>query len=246
MKPKALLLHAWGTNRDTDLADAFELAGAEVEILVMQQLDELRAALRHCQIVALPGGFSYGDALGAGRLWALDLRLHLAEALHDFVASGRPLLGICNGFQTLVQSGILPGPAAPACTLTHNQGGSFQCRWVTLKPCGQSLWTAHLEEPIDCPVAHGEGNFQPGSGAFPEEAVALRYVESDASPALGFPANPNGSWNDVAGITNPAGNVLGLMPHPENHIHPFQHPLHQRGQQGRLGLPLLVQAVRHC
>ncbi|GAB4531086.1 MAG: phosphoribosylformylglycinamidine synthase I [Anaerolineales bacterium] len=251
---QALILHAPGTNRDGDLAFALQQAGAEVHIRPLTRLREERTRWLDYDLLALPGGFSYGDALGAGRLWALDLQTWFADQMQAFVASGRPVIGICNGFQALVKSGILPGDGSAA-TLTHNASGHFECRWVTLvpNPACDSFWLRGLE-PFTCPVAHGEGRFLAAAqadlspaapAAFPANRIALRYALPDGRPAAGaYPANPNGSPGDVAAIVNPAGNVLGLMPHPEDHIHPYQHPAWTRGHPGGLALPLLRNAVR--
>lgn len=247
--PSVLILHAPGTNRDTDLAYAFAQAGADVNISPLTQLHTERTRWLDYDLLALPGGFSYGDALGAGRLWALDLSTWFADQLRVFVTSGRPVLGICNGFQALVKSGILPDNGRAA-TLTFNASGHFECRWVTLapNPSNPSPWLRGLAR-ITCPVAHGEGRFlaagqrdlaPEASSVLPEVLIALRYIRADGSPANGaYPVNPNGSPGDVAGITNPQGNVLGLMPHPEDHVHPWQHPAWTRGLGGGLGLSLL-------
>ncbi|GAB4502465.1 MAG: phosphoribosylformylglycinamidine synthase I [Anaerolineales bacterium] len=256
MKPTALILQARGTNRDLDVAEALALAGAEA---IFAPLNELRAAkkrLADYQMLVLPGGFSYADALGAGKLLALDLNSYFEEQISTFVAAGKPVIGICNGFQALVKAGILPGGAEQAslpATLTFNECGHFECRWVTLAPLSQNcLWTRGLKEQIICPVSHGEGNFQPLrasllNGLAANDQIALTYVLPDGAPANGaYPFNPNGSALDIAAICNPAGNVLGLMPHPENHIYPWQHPRHTRGESHGSGLALFQNGVEYC
>jgi phosphoribosylformylglycinamidine synthase subunit PurQ / glutaminase len=294
MNPTALILQARGTNRDLDVAEALTLAGADP---VFAPLNELRAGKKHFsdyQMLILPGGFSYADALGAGKLLALDLNSYFEEEIAAFVAAGRPVIGICNGFQALVKSGILPGngviargvapkqspvkrdesrrgeiassletaPRTPAlaggarddmATLTFNQQGHFECRWVNLQPISQKcIWTQGLDEIITCPVSHGEGNFQTNhqlliTNLVSSDQIALTYTQTDGSPANGdYPANPNGSLLDIAGICNPAGNVLGLMPHPENHIHAWQHPRHTRGESGQSGLVLFENGVKYA
>ena len=162
MKPRVLIIHASGTNRDLESARACELAGGTPEIVHVNQLRNGNHRLNDYQMLVIPGGFSYGDALGAGKVLSLDLLLHFKDDLTQFVAAGKPVIGICNGFQALVKSGFLPandevGPA----TLTFNESGRFECRWVTLLPEPNSacLFTQGLEEPIYCPVAHGEGRF---------------------------------------------------------------------------------------
>lgn len=243
---KALILHAPGTNRDNDLADAIRLAGGEPEIRPLSRLREERVNWQDYGLLALPGGFSYGDALGAGKLFALDMQTWFEDALHAFVDSGRPVIGICNGFQALVKSGILPGSEMRA-TLTYNQSAQFECRWVTLAPNknNPSLWLEGLDL-IECPVAHGEGRFMMQAGTeLPDDCVALSYTYPDGSPASSvYPVNPNGSPNDIAGITNSKGNVLGLMPHPENHIYSYQHPNWTCGEQNGLGLALFKNGIK--
>lgn len=263
MKPTALILQAHGTNRDLDVAEALSLSGAEP---VFAPLNELRAGKKQFsdyQMLVVPGGFSYADALGAGKLLALDLNSYFAEEIAAFVAAGKPVIGICNGFQALVKSGILPGIdgiASPGgakqsaqTTLTFNAQGHFECRWVNLAPVSQQcLWTKGLEENITCPIAHGEGNFQTSQQSLlnylvSNDQIALTYTHPDGSPANGeYPANPSGSMLDVAGICNPAGNVLGLMPHPENHIHPWQHPRRTRGESSGSGLALFENGVKYA
>jgi len=261
MKPKALILQAYGTNRDYDVAEALTLAGAEA---VPVPLNDLRAGKKHFgdyQMLVLPGGFSYADALGAGKLLAIDLSAYFIDEINRFVESRKPVIGICNGFQALIKSGILPfgkdekkeERGKMAATLTFNAGGHFECRWVTLKAVSQEcIWTKGLETLIECPIAHGEGNFQVNPAFdLPEFAangqVALVYARPDGSPAAaGYPENPNGSVHDIAGICNPQGNVLGLMPHPENYIHPFQHPNWTRGVSRHSGLALFENGVKYA
>lgn len=262
MKPKALILQAHGTNRDYDAAEALTLAGADPEGV---PLNHLRSGKKHFgdyQMLVLPGGFSYADALGAGKLLAIDLNTYFVNEIDQFVSAGKPVIGICNGFQALVKSGILPGERLEnskqrvvhsAVTLTFNSQGHFECRWVTIMPVSQKcIWTKKLSENITCPIAHGEGNFQtaelfPLSSFFKQDQIALTYIHTDGSPADGeYPANPNGSVFDIAGICNPQGNVLGLMPHPENHIHPFQHPNWTRGANHHSGLALFQNGVKYA
>ena len=257
-KIPVLILHASGTNRDGEAARACQLAGGRPEIV---HINQLRAgAFRLCDygLVVLPGGFSYGDALGAGVRQALDLQIFFRDQMQEYVSSGRMVLGICNGFQTLVKAGLLPGGdgveesahaargtagGQRAVTLTYNQRRRFECRWVHLKvetgACAGFL--AGLDEPIFCPVAHGEGNLQVASSEDLERLekanlIAFRYADRNGNPAAGrYPTNPNGSAADIAGLCNPQGNVLGLMPHPEDHVDSIQNPL---GGTGGLGLAL--------
>jgi phosphoribosylformylglycinamidine synthase len=262
MKPKALILQARGTNRDPDVAEALTLAGADPQPVPLNELRAGKKQFADYQMLVVAGGFSYADALGAGKLLALDLNSYFNEEISKFVVSGKPVIGICNGFQALVKSGILPSQrienreqrvVEANATLTFNAQGHFECRWVTLKPVSQKcIWTKGLNELIECPIAHGEGNFQtseffPLSSFIDNDQIAITYVRADGSSANGdYPINPNGSILDIAGICNPQGNVLGLMPHPENHIHSYQHPNWTRGVQGRSGLTLFQNGVNYA
>lgn len=245
MKPSILILHASGTNRDTEAARACELAGGAPEIVHINQLRRGDRRFQEYQMLLIPGGFSYGDALGAGARLALDLQVFFRDELHTFVQSGKPVLGICNGFQTLVKAGLLPGGQSTnhesrPVTLTENASGHFECRWVHLAVNRQARagFLAAIDELIFCPVAHGEGNFQVKDEATLAQLerdglVALRYVDAAGQPASEqYPLNPNGSVRDIAGICNAQGNVVGLMPHPEDHQLPSQNPLGTRGQLG--------------
>jgi len=253
MKARALILHANGTNRDLDAAQAISLAGGEPVIRHINELRRSKASWADYRMLVVPGGFSYADALGAGKLMAIDLNSYFADELQRFVELGKPVIGICNGFQTLVKAHVLPGQQDIEATLTFNQAGHFECRWVTLLARSQKcVWTRGLEQAVECPVAHGEGNFYTRQAAMlaqlaANDQIALVYAGPDGAPAGGvYPHNPNGSMSDIAGICNPAGNVLGLMPHPENHIFAQQHPRWTRGAKGGLGLPLFENGVRYA
>lgn len=255
-QPRILILHASGTNRDGEAARAVELAGGSAEIVHLNRLRAGERTIGDYDGLLLPGGFSYGDALGAGARLALDLKVYFDEAIGEFVASGKPVLGICNGFQTLVKAGILPEvtEGTRRVTLAENARGHFECRWVHLRaePSSRAGWLHAIDELIFCPIAHGEGNVQVADDATldaleAERLVAFRYVDDEGSDARGaYPLNPNGSVADIAGLTNRRGNVVGLMPHPEDHVLPIQNPVTQTGL--RLGLPLFthfVQAAKH-
>ena len=231
-RPTALVLAAAGTNRDHDVAFALDLAGAESRVTLLSELIERPALIDDGQMVVIAGGFSYADALGAGRMFALQLQHRVGDVLRSFVAAGKPVIGICNGFQVLTRTGLLPG------ALGHNASGHFQCEWTTLQaPTSRSIWTTGITT-IDCPIAHGEGRYthpDPTSLAAAGQ-VALRYVGG----------NPNGSDDDIAGVCDPSGVVLGLMPHPENHVIARQYPGFTHGTPGSLGLALFEQGVRYA
>ena len=253
MKPRVLILHANGTNRDLDAEKAVEMAGGRADIRHINELRLSGASWADYGMLVIPGGFSYADALGAGKLMAIALTSYFSDQIGAFVAAGKPVIGICNGFQTLVKSGILPGRADVHATLTFNQAGHFECRWVNLLPVSQTcLWTRGLEAVIECPVAHGEGNFVCSEPAGLDllrasSQVALVYAGPGGQAAGGaYPQNPNGSIGDIAGVCNPQGNVLGLMPHPEDFIFLHQHPRWTRGVKGGLGLPLFENGMRYA
>lgn len=235
--PRALVITGPGTNRDRDASFALERAGADPETVAVAELAERPERLDDAALAVIAGGFSYGDALGAGRLLALDLTAahggRLGEALRAFVDRGRPVVGICNGFQVLTRAGLLPG------ALGHNESGHFDCRWVALAPepgC-RSIWLDGNPDEIDCPIAHGEGRYvHPDPAALAANGqIALRYRGG----------NPNGSVADIAGVCDETGLVLGLMPHPENHVVARQHPHHRTnaGSDRHLGLRLFATAV---
>ncbi|MEM8860249.1 MAG: phosphoribosylformylglycinamidine synthase subunit PurL, partial [Chloroflexota bacterium] len=253
-QPKVLVLHANGSNRDRDAALACEMAGGTPEIVHINQLVAGEKNLLDYSMLVVPGGFSYGDDLGAGVVWSADLRYLLGQSLADFVSSERPILGICNGFQVIVKSGLLEDvfvgkgeeAAGRGYSLTYNAQDHFECRWVTLDPVenSKSVFTQNMSEPIFCPVAHGEGRFETigrdTAEFFAAGRVALTYAGG------GYPANPNGSVANIAGICNAKGNVMGLMPHPENHVFPWQHPRFHRGDGGQSGLVLFENGIRYA
>jgi phosphoribosylformylglycinamidine synthase len=239
----AVIIAGPGTNRDGDVRQALELVGANAKTVLASELVERPRLLGDYRLGVVAGGFSHADSLGAGRMLALDLMLGLGDELRDFVANGRPLIGICNGFQVLTRTKLLPG------SLGHNAQGRFDCRWVVLETevKSRSVWTSGIEDPIHCPIAHGEGRYvhpDPDSLAAAGQ-VALRYRST----------NPNGSVADIAGVCDSSGVVLGLMPHPENHIVARQHPHHRRrpvvktrgaGEPSSLGLRLFENGVQHA
>ena len=222
MKPRVLILRAAGTNCDRETAHAFDLVGCDAHRVHVNRLLEAPAMLAQYELLAIPGGFSYGDDIAAGKIFASQLVRRLGGALHDFVARGKPVIGICNGFQVLVKTDLLPGPLAgvggQTCTLVENDCGHFVDHWVRLeRKSTKCLWTRDLQ-PIELPIAHGEGKFLAASDAVRQalwnaDQVALAYVD-DA---------PNGSTDRIAGVCDASGLVFGLMPHPERFVDPLQH-----------------------
>jgi phosphoribosylformylglycinamidine synthase len=229
-KPRVLILRAPGANCDGEAQFAFDTAGASTDRLHVNALRAQPALLDQYQILVIPGGFTYGDDVAAGKILANQLAHFLADALRQFLAADKLILGICNGFQVLLKAGLLVPPDAQGAqaTLTHNQGGMFQDRWIYLQvnpgkcPFLQGLTRLHL------PVAHGEGRFLVRSPTLLDQwqqsgQIVLRYCDANGQPG-DYPINPNGSQGQVAGICDVSGRVFGLMPHPERHVLPTQHP----------------------
>ena len=228
-KARTLILRAQGTNCDIETSYAFQQAGAETTLVHVNQLIHREERLADYQIMVIPGGFTYGDDLSAGKILANELRLKLGEEMSRFIEGGGLILGICNGFQVMVKAGILPGPVvrgeASRLTLSTNDSARFECRWVHLwvnrkSPC---VFTKGMES-LYLPVAHGEGKVIVEGGALPEANVALYYTDEDGNRDAGYPYNPNGSAGSIAGTCDDSGRVFALMPHPERHIRGTQHP----------------------
>jgi phosphoribosylformylglycinamidine synthase len=233
---KVIVLRTAGTNCDQETVFAFRTFGAQVDLVHVNRLLEGTARLADYHMLAIPGGFTYGDDIAAGRILANELRLKLGKDIHEFIRAGKPIIGICNGFQVLVKSGFLPGLAQETsgdsflqeATLTNNDSGKFEDRWIHLKITGRSIWTENLKEVIFLPVAHGEGKFVPQNETVRQQLnqnvqIVFRYCHPSGR-APSYPDNPNGSVDDIAGITDPSGRILGLMPHPERHLFSTQHP----------------------
>lgn len=231
-KVKVLVLRTAGTNCNEETAYAFEHFGAEVDQVHINRLVGRLCALSDYHILALPGGFSYGDDIASGRILANELRLNLAEDIKRFITDGKLIIGICNGFQIMVKAGILPGPirmdAHQDVTLTLNDSAKFEARWVRLKTCGKSPWTKGMGDVVYMPVAHGEGKFMARDAAVlkdlkENDQVVFKYCDAQGKTGK-YPINPNGSNDDIAGICDRTGQILGLMPHPERFFQFTQYP----------------------
>ncbi|HEY8666082.1 MAG TPA: phosphoribosylformylglycinamidine synthase I [Tepidisphaeraceae bacterium] len=258
MKPRILVLRTAGSNCDAETAHAFDLAGGQSDRIHVNRVLERRQLLDDYQILAIPGGFSYGDDIAAGRIFANQIAHHLRDAFQSFVDAGKPIIGICNGFQVLVKTDFLPGALAgrggQTCTLTSNDCGRFVDRWIHLAPRSRKcIWTVGLA-PLDLPIAHGEGKFIPADDAirralWDNDQVALTYARPDGQPATGqFPDNPNGSIDDIAGICDATGLIFGLMPHPERFVTSLQHPAWTRNKplpDEGAGLQVFRNALAH-
>jgi len=230
LKPKVCVLRTAGTNCDKETAGAFELAGAQTELLHINNLVKGERSLHDFHILALSGGFSYGDDVASGKIFANELRFKLADALKKFIKDGKLIIGICNGFQILVKSGLLPGNAAlkQETSLIINDSGKFEDRWVYLKPAGSCIWTKGLKKIIYLPVAHGEGKFITQDRSTLErlkknKQIVFQYCDASGK-STGYPGNPNGSQENIAGLCDETGRIFGLMPHPERHVFSAMHP----------------------
>jgi phosphoribosylformylglycinamidine synthase len=232
-RPRVLVLRAPGTNCDHETAFAFEQAGGAPELVHINRLLDQPQRASNYQILCIPGGFSYGDDIAAGRILANQIRHHLADVVRDFRDAGKLILGICNGFQVLIKAGILlhDDQQGALATLTWNDSGRFEDRWVSLDvQGGQSVFLRNVVS-LYLPVAHAEGKFVPASPQSLQQLddsgqLVLRYAAANGQPSgpVPYPDNPNGSEADVAGACDATGRVLGLMPHPERFVDPTQHP----------------------
>ncbi len=272
-KVKALVLRAAGTNCDKETEFAFELAGVSADALHINELAEHPNLLRNYQILALPGGFTYGDDISAGKLLANEIKERLSDIFLEFVEADKLIIGICNGFQTLVKIGVLPGNIktgntevieseivkqaeqsdgfTQSATLHWNDTFKFEARWVFLKvpKNSNSVFLQGIEQ-LSLPVAHAEGKFIVlGDYVIKKlellERVALRYVAQDGGKAV-YPYNPNGSMGDIAGISDSTGRILGIMPHPERFLFYYNHPAWTRMTERKAdGLEIFVNAANY-
>ena len=228
---RALILRAAGTNCDYETQYAFEKVGARAERVHVNRFIENPQRLQHYQILCIPGGFTYGDDVAAGKILANQLRHRLGDELARFHDEEKLILGICNGFQVLVKLGMLPGLGGlgeQQCTLIANDSNRFEDRWVYLAVEDSPSVCLESGSLIYLPVAHAEGKFVTRDDEVLEELgkrrlVAIRYVDAQGRRD-GYPVNPNGSADDIAGICDPTGRILGLMPHPERHVEGYMHP----------------------
>jgi phosphoribosylformylglycinamidine synthase I len=252
---KAVVLRAAGINCDTETEHALELAGAKARRVHINRLIEDKSLLDGYHILVVPGGFSYGDDVAAGRILANQIRHHLYEAVQTFIDDGKLVLGICNGFQVLVKCGLLGGSSSgngqQSVTITNNDSGKFEDRWVYLEPQTDRCVFIEAGRRIYLPIAHGEGKVVTRSEAELKELqdggfVAFKYVDEDGREG-GYPVNPNGSAGAIAGLTDATGRVMGMMPHPERFARATQHPrwtrLESRGQGD--GMSIFKNAVNY-
>jgi phosphoribosylformylglycinamidine synthase I len=257
VRPRVLILRAPGTNCDGETAHAFELAGGVTERWHVNRLIENPQQAAEFQVLCIPGGFSYGDDIAAGRIFGNQIEHHLADVLGTFREAGKLIIGICNGFQVLLKTKLLAEADAngPTVTLAQNDSGKFEARWVKLAvDPGKSVFLQDIQE-MELPVAHGEGKFMVRDEAVfgrlqDEHRLVMRYataLTNGNSGAVPYPANPNGAAGDVAGICDETGHVFGLMPHPERFVDWTQHPrwTRQPAREVGDGLRVFQNAVRY-
>jgi phosphoribosylformylglycinamidine synthase len=250
MKPKVCILRSDGTNCDNELFYAFEKAGAVCEFVHINELRNKEKQLSSFQILALPGGFSYGDDLASGKVLAIELMHFFAQDLQKFIQKKGFILGVCNGFQTLIRTGLLPfgDTNSMRATLTHNSSGHFECRWIEIKTESSSASYLNNLPTMSVPVNHGEGKFYASEAILDriekEKLVVFRYVDEKGKSTMDYPQNPNGALNAIAGIADKTGRILGLMPHPEKFVDITQHPNWRRGDyKNPQGLPFFERIV---
>ncbi|MFA5145915.1 MAG: phosphoribosylformylglycinamidine synthase I [Candidatus Omnitrophota bacterium] len=243
-----IVLRTAGTNCDRETAFAFEKAGARPELVHINLLASGKKRLSDYQILAIPGGFTYGDDIASGKILANELKFGLKDQVREFIADGKLIIGICNGFQILVKAGLLPNLAGDfstiEATLTLNDSARFEDRWVFLqapssKPQANCVWTNGIDDVIELPIAHGEGKFIPRDSKVLDQLkkkglIVFRYTDEKGG-IKGYPLNPNGSVENIAAICDTTGRIMGLMPHPERHIDTFQHPRWTRRKRGGPG-----------
>jgi len=255
MQVKAIVLRAAGINCDLETEHALELAGAQARRVHINRIIEDKKALDQFQIIVFPGGFSYGDDVAAGKILANQIVHHLYGPIQKFIDDGKLVLGICNGFQVLVKAGILPGDNSTSkqgtVTITYNDSGKFEDRWVYLAPQTEKCIFIEPGRQIYLPIAHGEGKVVAKDTNTLEKLraeghVAFKYVDKNGKEA-DYPINPNGSMDSIAGLTDTTGRILGLMPHPERHVRPTQHPHWSRlkNKQDGDGMTIFNNAVKY-
>ena len=230
---KTLVITGFGLNCEKETAAACRLAGSTPELVHLNDLLAGKETLEKYHFLTFIGGFSFGDHLGSGTVFANRVKFNLREQLQKFVDDGKLVIGICNGFQTLTRLGMVPALNGDYFTqtsaLAHNDSGVFRDDWCRLKanPASPCVFTRGIDM-VRLPLRHGEGKFVADEKVLAEiearNLVAVRYVDADGNNATEFPANPNGSLNSIAGICDPTGRVFGLMPHPEAFLSPFNAP----------------------
>lgn len=246
VKPKVIVLSGYGLNCEEETKFAFDISGGAADIVHINDLIKKPATLSKYDIMAFPGGFSYGDDTGSGKAYANKFKNHLSKELAKFLSRDTLIIGICNGFQIATNLGILPG------ALTHNSGGRYLDRWVDLKVIGKSPWLTGIKR-LSVPIAHGEGRYIADKKAYEalkkNNQIAFQYEKGEICKFQDLKANPNGSDYDIAGVLDYNGRVLGLMPHPERNMFFHQSPVWQskkklKKKEGE-GLQIFKNAIKY-
>jgi len=263
-KPNILVLKTDGINCDEELAFAFKIADGDPKIVHVNELRNKNESLKNYNILAIPGGFAYGDDIASGKILAVELTSFFSQELKKFIERKNTLvIGICNGFQVLIRTGLLPfGTIGKIqATLANNDSGHFECRWIRVKVDAKTSCTflqSLRDTIVTYQVAHGEGKFYAKPSIIEniesKNLVTFRYVDDSGETTQKYPDNPNGSLHAIAGITDPTGRILGLMPHPERFVRMEQHPnwrrlkiknsTHPSFSEGGQGLPIFENMVR--
>jgi phosphoribosylformylglycinamidine synthase len=251
-KIRVLILRTAGTNCDYETQTAFELCGAFVERIHINSLNDKRDKIFEYDILVFPGGFSYGDDIASGKILANEIKNKFGDKVKKFALSGKPIIGICNGFQVLLKMGLLPDPVffEQTSTLYYNDSGKFECRWVYLKiekkvkNESNCIWTKNMPDLISLPVAHGEGKFIMNDKKLlnslnTNNQIVLKYSTKNGDEPK-YPLDPNGSVKQIAAICNTKGNIFGLMPHPERYVFALQHPAKERIDSSEYGFGKII------
>lgn len=254
---KVLVLKTAGTNNDVETAVGFNLAGASSDIVHINKFLRKEKKIADYKILVIPGGFSYGDDISAGKVFANKLKYRLKTEILAFARTRKIIIGICNGFQVLVKSGLLPFvDGKQSVTLGWNDSGKFECRWVYLKTIEnvklkiKNFWIKNLPKIIHLPVAHAEGKFYADNETIEklekQGLVVFKYCDEAGNTTARYPYNPNGSLENIAAIINPEGNILGIMPHPERFVIKEQYPFWTKKNVEPYGFTILKNAVNYA
>jgi phosphoribosylformylglycinamidine synthase subunit PurQ / glutaminase len=258
-KPKALIMRTAGTNCDMESAFAAEKAGFTADRVHINRIASGETGLDDYSLIFLPGGFSYGDDIAAGKILALELQKRLGDKLFRYEDKGGLIIGVCNGFQILIKTGLMPfhaeNPSEMRATLTNNDSGKFEDRWVSMKVEEKTVcvFTKGMKPIIELPCAHGEGKFVVKNRSDLDELerdgqVVLRYISRDGGENPSYPEDPNGSIGHIAGVCNKKGTIFGLMPHPERYLNRYNHPRWTREDvpMDGDGTAFFVNAFEYC
>ena len=250
-KVKVIVLRTAGTNCDYETIHAFQKVGADVDLVHINQLIRKEKELSPYQILAFPGGFAYGDDIAAGKIMANELKYKLRDSVEKFIADGKLMIGICNGFQVMIKAGLFSGfngnNGTQEMTLYTNDSGKYECRWIHLKNVENSkcIFTKNIKQRVYLPIGHGEGKFTTTNESVLDNLesngqVVFKYVDAEGNPATSYPLNPNGSDRCIAGICDATGRIFGMMPHPERYVSKYNHPRWTRESLDEVGDGLAI------